>query len=69
MADKAALSKRDAAIYTSVSTRYLDLCVARGELRKTKMGSKTLFRVAELDRWLRQNEVATAGASKNGAEL
>ncbi len=63
MADRAALSKRDAAIYASVSTRYLDMCVARGELRKTKLGTKTLFRVAELNRWLQQNEVATAGAS------
>jgi excisionase family DNA binding protein len=52
-----ALTKREAAAYVRCSERYLDKCVATGTVRKTKLGSKTVFRVAELDRFLASCEI------------
>jgi excisionase family DNA binding protein len=47
-----ALSRKDAATYLSCSTRYLDLLAKRGELRRAKIGAKTVFLLTELDRFL-----------------
>lgn len=47
-----ALSRKDAAIYLSVSTRQLDNYAAAGELRRVKLGSKTVYRVIDLDAFL-----------------
>jgi excisionase family DNA binding protein len=52
-----ALAKREAAEFASCSTRFLDKAVAKGELRKVKLGAKTVFRVTELERWLESKEV------------
>ena len=61
MTDKGAFTKQAAADYLSVSTRYLDQLVLRGELAKTKAGRKTLFRRSELDQWLDRNEIKRRG--------
>lgn len=63
VSERGALTKRAAAEYVGVSERYLDKCVAAGELKKVKLGSKTVFRIAELQRWLASREV-TPGAAK-----
>ena len=55
--ERGSLPKRQAAEYVGVSERYLDKCVAHGELAKVKLGAKTVFRIAELERWLKANEV------------
>lgn len=46
------LGRKDAAAYLGCSTRYLDKLAAAGELRKAKLGSKTIYLRAELDRFL-----------------
>lgn len=46
------LCRKDAAAYLDCSTRYLDKLAAAGELRKAKLGRKTIFLRAELDRFL-----------------
>lgn len=47
-----ALSRKDAASYLSVSTRQLDNYARTGELRRVKLGAKTVFRVIDLDAFL-----------------
>ena len=47
-----ALSRKDAAKYLSCSTRYLDKLAKAGELRRAKLGSKTIYLRSELDRFL-----------------
>ncbi len=47
-----ALSRKDAAVYLSVSTRQLDSYATAGELRRVKLGAKTVFRVCDLDAFL-----------------
>lgn len=46
------LGRRDAAAYLGCSTRYLDKLAAAGELRRAKLGSKTIYLRSELDRFL-----------------
>lgn len=67
--EAAGLSRRDAAAYLAVSTRYLDILAARGELRRAKLGTKTVYLRTELDRLLesklqpvRADEVSNADA-------
>lgn len=47
-----ALSRKDAASYIGCSTRYLDKLAKAGELRRAKLGSKTIYLRSELDRFL-----------------
>lgn len=47
-----ALSRKDAAVYIGVSTRQLDNYARSGELRRVKLGAKTVFRVCDLDTFL-----------------
>lgn len=47
-----ALSRKDSAAYIGVSTRQLDIYAAAGELRRVKLGSKTVYRVIDLDAFL-----------------
>ena len=47
-----ALSRKDAATYLSCSMRYVDMLAKRGELRRAKIGAKTVFLRSELDRFL-----------------
>ena len=47
-----ALGRRDAASYIGVSTRQLDNYARAGQLQQVKLGSKTAFRVIDLDRFL-----------------
>ena len=49
---RGALSRKDAAIYIGVSTRQLDNYAAAGELRRVKLGAKTVYRVSDLDAFL-----------------
>ncbi|MCR9296361.1 MAG: helix-turn-helix domain-containing protein [bacterium] len=49
---RGALSRKDAAAYISVSTRQLDNYAAAGLLPRIKLGSKTVFRVVDLDAFL-----------------
>ncbi|GAB5404594.1 MAG: hypothetical protein Aurels2KO_28250 [Aureliella sp.] len=51
----AALSKRDAAEYIGVSYRFIDKLVAAGKLRRCRLGSKPMFRRADLDALLEQS--------------
>lgn len=46
------LSRKDSAKYLGCSTRYLDKLAAAGELRRCKLGSKTVYQRSELDRFL-----------------
>lgn len=46
------LTRRDSAAYLGCSTRYLDKLAAAGELRRVKLGAKTIFLRSELDRFL-----------------
>lgn len=55
------LGRRDAAAYIGCSTRYLDKLAAAGELRRAKLGSKTIYLRAELDRFL-QSKMQEGGA-------
>ena len=48
-----ALSRKDAAKYLSCSTRYLDMLAKSGEIRRCKLGSKTIYTREELERFLR----------------
>ncbi len=48
-----ALSRKDAAKYLSCSTRYLDMLAKSGEIRRCKLGSKTVYTREELERFLR----------------
>ncbi len=48
----AGLSRRDSAAYLGCSTRYLDKLAAAGELRRAKLGAKTIYLRSELDRLL-----------------
>lgn len=47
-----ALSRKDAAAYIGCSTRYLDKLAKAGELRRAKIGAKTVYLRSELDRFL-----------------
>ena len=45
------LDRRNSAAYLSVSTRYLDAAASSGEITRIKHGRKTVFAIAELDRF------------------
>lgn len=49
----AALSRKEAAVYIGVSTRYLDQLAAKGELQRLKLGSKTIYLRDILDQFLK----------------
>ena len=53
-----ALNRRNSAIYLGISTRLLDDLASRGEIARTKIGRKTVFRIAELERYLKSKEVS-----------
>lgn len=46
------LSRKDAAAYLGISTRYLDKLAAAGEILRCKFGAKTIYQRSELDRVL-----------------
>jgi excisionase family DNA binding protein len=46
------LGRRDASVYLGVSTRMLDKLAGKNELPRIKIGSKTLFRVIDLEQFL-----------------
>ena len=46
------LTRKDAATYLGISTRYLDKLAAAGEIRRCKFGAKTIYQRSELDRVL-----------------
>lgn len=58
-----ALGRKDAASYIGVSTRQLDNYARAGQLQRVKLGSKTVYRVIDLDAFLasrlQQTESAT----------
>ena len=43
------LDRRQAAQYLSISVRLLDKLASEGQLSRVKIGTKTLFRVSDLD--------------------
>lgn len=43
------LTRREAAEYLSISTRLLDKLASSGSIVRIKIGTKTLFRVGDLD--------------------
>ncbi len=47
-----ALSRRDAAKYLAMSTRTLDKLAADGDLPRIKIGTKTVFRLVDLESFL-----------------
>ena len=47
-----ALSRAEAAAYLSISTRLLDDLLTAGDIKKLKLGRKTLIRVCDLDDYL-----------------
>jgi excisionase family DNA binding protein len=49
------LTRKDAAAYLGISTRYLDKLAAAGEIRRCKFGAKTIYRRSELDRLLERS--------------
>lgn len=53
-----ALSRKEAAKYLSLSTRKLDSLASEGKIAKRKCGRKTLFLIADLNRFLLSLEVA-----------
>ena len=46
------LNRRHAAEYLSISVRLLDKLATAGEIPRVKIGSKTLFRKADLDQYV-----------------
>lgn len=49
---KGVVTRTDAAEYLAISTRYLDILVAAGELKRLHIGRKPVYRVADLDAYL-----------------
>ncbi len=49
------LTRKDAAAYLGISTRYLDKLAAAGEIRRCKFGAKTIYQRSELDRLLERS--------------
>ncbi|MDB4650158.1 helix-turn-helix domain-containing protein [Pirellulaceae bacterium] len=49
---RGALSRKDAAHYLSISTRLLDQLAADGKLTRAKIGSKSVFLIEDLDKFL-----------------
>lgn len=49
---KGCLDRRQAADYLSISTRLLDRIASDGLIPKIKIGTKTLFRIADLDAFI-----------------
>lgn len=47
-----ALSRKESAAYIGVSTRQLDNYAKAGELRRVKLGARTVYRVVDLDAFL-----------------
>jgi excisionase family DNA binding protein len=47
-----ALSRADAAKYLSCSVRFLDKLAKAGRIPRLKQGSKTVYRPADLDKYL-----------------
>jgi excisionase family DNA binding protein len=55
------LSKDDARSYTGLSTRLLDLAVARRQLRAFKVGKRVLFLRADIDAFVQQHAIGAIG--------
>ena len=47
-----ALSRKESAAYIGVSTRQLDQFARAGDLRRVKLGAKTVFRIVDLEAFL-----------------
>ena len=56
------LTRKDAATYLGISTRYLDKLAAAGEIRRAKFGAKTIYLRSELDSVL-ESRLQTVEAS------
>jgi excisionase family DNA binding protein len=56
------LTRKDAAAYLGISTRYLDKLAAAGEIRRAKFGAKTIYLRSELDSVL-ESRLQTVEAS------
>ena len=50
--ERGAFDRRGAAAYVSISTRLLDDLAATGEIKRIKIGRKSLFRKIDLDAYL-----------------
>ena len=61
------LCKREAKTYSGISERSLDYARSRGELAFYKHGGKILFKVADLDRYMKRFRV-DASACEGRAE-
>ncbi len=48
------LDRPDAATYLSISTRLLDQLAGAGQIPRIKIGRKTLFRVSDLDDFVKR---------------
>ena len=57
---RGALSRIEAADYLSVSLRTVDSLLAKGKLKRTKIGRKTVIRILDLDEFL-ANSVQNEG--------
>lgn len=51
----ALVSRRDAAVYLGLTTRTIDTMATEGQISRIRMGGKTMFRIADLDRLIEQN--------------
>ncbi len=57
-----ALGRRESASYIGVSTRQLDNYARAGQLQRFKLGSKTVYRVIDLDAFLASRLQSTESA-------
>ena len=55
-----AVSPNEAARMLGIGRTMLYALMGEGEIRYSKMGSRTLIRVAELERWLKAQEAKVA---------
>lgn len=55
-----ALTRKTAAAYLAISTRKLDQLASSGEIPKAKIGTKTVFRKIDLDKFLESQIVGGA---------
>ena len=53
---KVVLDRKEAAKFLSLSVRFVDQLASNGQLKRIKIGSKTLFRVSDLHQLISQHD-------------